>query len=68
MVFGVLGAVSQSISLAGPILGGVQRGAAYVKPGMIVNSLVILPPASVTFFFAASSSSLEAPDLRVIYP
>lgn len=37
----------------------------YVKPLIRVNSLVILPPWSVTFFFAFSSSSAEAPELRV---
>jgi hypothetical protein len=40
----------------------------YVKPLMSVNSFVILPPWSWTFCFALSSSSWEAPDLRVTLP
>jgi hypothetical protein len=41
-------------------------GETYVKPGMMVNSLVILPPWSLTFCFAAASSSLETPSFSVI--
>ena len=37
----------------------------YVKPLMRVNSFVILPPWSWTFFLACSSWSGEAPSLRV---
>ena len=43
----------------------LRNAGTYVKPLIRVNSLVILPPCSVTCFFAFSSSSLEAPDLRV---
>ena len=38
-----------------------------MKPLISLNSLVILPPESVTFFFAASSSEAEAPDLSVTF-
>ena len=37
----------------------------YVKPLMSENSFVIFPPCSVTWDLAFSSSSLEAPELRV---
>lgn len=43
----------------------LSSGNSAVKPLMRVNSLVILPPWSWTFCFALSSSSGEAPDLRV---
>lgn len=38
-----------------------------MKPLISVNSLMILPPESVTFFFAASSSEAEAPDFSVTF-
>ena len=51
---------------------GVKRGTngreTHVKPLISLNSFVILPPWSSTCFFAASSCSGEAPDLRVTYP
>jgi hypothetical protein len=63
LVFGELGTSRLDVN----ICRGVDRSQmeTYVKPLIRVNSLVILPPWSVTCFFAFSSSSLEAPDLRV---
>jgi hypothetical protein len=38
-----------------------------VKPLISLNSWVILPPESVTFFFAASRSEAVAPSLSVTF-